>query len=90
MIESPNKIIICVLGQTGEGKSKLLNAALSGCYDNNNLLFKEGNTPISCSSKKDVTEIYTNGQKFVLVFDKPGFALEDLECRNQQFLDDEL
>jgi ABC-type branched-subunit amino acid transport system ATPase component len=48
MVESSEKIVICVLGQTGQGKSSFLNA-MSGCHDKNQLIFKQGDSAESCT-----------------------------------------
>jgi GTP-binding protein EngB required for normal cell division len=66
MVESSNKIVICVLGQTGQGKSSLLNALLN----KNDLVFKLGENNLSCTTEINFTDI--NFEEIILD-DVPGF-----------------
>jgi predicted GTPase len=84
MVESSEKIVICVLGQTGQGKSSFLNA-FSGCHDKNQLIFKQGDSAESCTTKIKTFEGNVLGEQIVLV-DVPGF--KDSEGRDQQYLYD--
>ena len=56
MSEPLKKRVICVLGQTGHGKSSFLNA-LSNCHDKNSLKFIQGNSAESCTCEINAQEI---------------------------------